>query len=148
MQLPVNVFSKLFRNTFNRSQFFNTGIHHASETTKARQELLAALGAYTLDLFQSRGLAGFGALGTHAGNGKTVCLVADLLHQVRAHLAAIGAPIVGDVLYGGAPQPGLGRFFLHAASLGVRHPMTGDFLRVESPLPPELQAVLDARIPG
>jgi 23S rRNA pseudouridine1911/1915/1917 synthase len=76
-----------------------------------------------------------------------VTLVTGVLHQVRAHLAAVGAPIVGDVLYGGAPQPGLGRFFLHAASLGVQHPVTKNFLRVESPLPSELQAVLDARIP-
>lgn len=77
-----------------------------------------------------------------------VKLVTGVLHQVRAHLAAVGAPIVGDALYGGVAEPGLKRFFLHAASLGVRHPLTGDFLRVESPLPPELKAVLDAHLPG
>ncbi len=77
-----------------------------------------------------------------------VKLITGVLHQVRAHLAAIGAPIVGDALYGGVSEPGLTRFFLHAVSLGVRHPLTGDFLRVESPLPPELQAVLDVRLPG
>lgn len=77
-----------------------------------------------------------------------VKLVTGVLHQVRAHLAAVGAPIVGDTLYGGAAEPGLTRFFLHAMSLGVRHPTTGDFLRVESPLPPELAKVLDARLPS
>jgi 23S rRNA pseudouridine1911/1915/1917 synthase len=77
-----------------------------------------------------------------------VKLVTGVLHQVRAHLAAVGASIVGDALYGGVAEPGLKRFFLHAASLGVRHPLTGDFLRVESPLPPELKAVLDAHLPG
>ncbi len=77
-----------------------------------------------------------------------VKLVTGVLHQVRAHLAAVGAPIVGDALYGGVAEPGLKRFFLHAASLGVRHPLTCDFLRVESPLPPELKAVLDAHLPG
>lgn len=76
-----------------------------------------------------------------------VKLVTGVLHQVRAHLAAVGAPIVGDTTYGGREEPGLGRFFLHAASLGVRHPKTGDFLRVESPLPPELGKVLDQRLP-
>ncbi len=76
-----------------------------------------------------------------------VKLVTGVLHQVRAHLAAIGAPIVGDVTYGGREEPGLGRFFLHAASLGVRHPTTGDFLRVESPLPEALGQVLDRRLP-
>lgn len=77
-----------------------------------------------------------------------VKLVTGVLHQVRAHLAAVGAPIVGDTTYGGRAEPGLGRFFLHAASLGVRHPKTGDFLRVESPLPEALGRVLDLRLPA
>ncbi len=77
-----------------------------------------------------------------------VKLITGVLHQVRAHLAAVGAPIVGDSLYGGAAEPGLDRFFLHAVSIGVRHPITGDFLRVESPLPPDLAKVLDARLPS
>ncbi len=77
-----------------------------------------------------------------------VKLITGVLHQVRAHLAAVGAPIVGDTLYGGAAEPGLDRFFLHAVSLGVRHPITGDFIRVESPLPADLAKVLDARLPS
>jgi 23S rRNA pseudouridine1911/1915/1917 synthase len=75
-----------------------------------------------------------------------VTLVTGVLHQVRAHLASVGAPIVGDTTYGGREEPGLSRFFLHAVSLGVRHPKTGRFLRVESPLPEELSAVLDRRL--
>ena len=77
-----------------------------------------------------------------------VKLITGVLHQVRAHLAAVGAPIVGDTLYGGPPEPGLSRFFLHAVSLGVRHPTTGDFLRVESPLPADLARVLDLHLPS
>ncbi len=77
-----------------------------------------------------------------------VKLITGVLHQVRAHLAAVGAPIVGDKLYGGVDEPGLTRFFLHAVSLGVQHPVTGNFIRVESPLPPELAKVLDARLPS
>ncbi len=73
-----------------------------------------------------------------------VKLITGVLHQVRAHFAAIGAPIVGDRLYGGPEEPGLKRFFLHAASLGIRHPSTGNFLCVESALPEELAAVLAA----
>jgi 23S rRNA pseudouridine1911/1915/1917 synthase len=76
-----------------------------------------------------------------------VKLVTGVLHQVRAHLAAIGAPIVGDALYGGPSEPGLDRFFLHAASLSVTHPVTREYLTVESPLPPMLAAVLDRRLP-
>lgn len=72
-----------------------------------------------------------------------VQILTGVMHQVRAHLAGIGAPIVGDALYGGRAQPGLPRFFLHAASLEVRHPASGQPLKVESPLPAELQAVLE-----
>ena len=71
-----------------------------------------------------------------------VRILTGVLHQVRAHLAAIGAPVVGDALYGGRPLPGLGRFFLHARALGLLHPRSGAALRIESPLAPELLRVL------
>jgi len=65
-------------------------------------------------------------------------------HQIRVHLAAIGHPVVGDPSYGGArEQIVLDRPFLHAATLGFDHPTTGEPLRFEDPLPPELQSVLD-----
>lgn len=70
-----------------------------------------------------------------------VQIFTGVLHQVRAHLAAVGAPIVGDALYGGVAEPRLNRFFLHAASLEVTHPKTGERLKVSSPLPQELAAV-------
>ncbi|MBL8956308.1 MAG: RluA family pseudouridine synthase [Myxococcaceae bacterium] len=69
-----------------------------------------------------------------------VQIFTGVMHQVRAHLAGIGAPIVGDALYGGRPHGGLSRFFLHAASLSVSYPTP---VTVTSPLPPELEAVLD-----
>jgi len=69
-------------------------------------------------------------------------------HQIRVHLAHIGAPCLGDPLYGaGAPAPavraamaeaGLVRQALHAAVLGFVHPITGQALRFESPLPDDL----------
>lgn len=74
-----------------------------------------------------------------------VRIFTGVLHQVRAHLAAIGAPLVGDALYGGRPEPGLTRFFLHARSLELAHPGSGERLKVESELPPELKRVLEAR---
>lgn len=60
------------------------------------------------------------------------------MHQIRAHLAICGAPIVGDVLYGGEPYPGLVEFFLHAAELRV------GAIAVTAPLPPDRAAVLAA----
>lgn len=65
-----------------------------------------------------------------------------VLHQIRAHLAAIGAPVLGDLPYGGRPHPGLERFFLHAARLGFVHPATEALLEISAPLPPELNSLL------
>ena len=67
-----------------------------------------------------------------------------VLHQIRAHLASIGAPVLGDADYGGRLHPGLPRFFLHAARLGLLHPATGSRLEVVAPLPDELRRVLGA----
>lgn len=71
-----------------------------------------------------------------------VRILTGVLHQVRAHMAGVGAPLVGDTLYGGREEPGLSRFFLHAQSLGFTHPVTGKTVHVESPVPAELTAVL------
>ncbi|HYH62110.1 MAG TPA: RluA family pseudouridine synthase [Solirubrobacterales bacterium] len=65
-------------------------------------------------------------------------------HQIRAHFAAIGHPVVADGRYGGKRQLGLGRQFLHSAELGFAHPATGETLRFESPLPGDLAEALEA----
>ncbi|MFW5926071.1 MAG: RluA family pseudouridine synthase [Myxococcota bacterium] len=62
-------------------------------------------------------------------------------HQVRAHLAALGHPLVGDAIYGGPPLEGLGRHFLHAGHLAFPHPDGGE-VQVTAPLPPDLQRAL------
>lgn len=60
-------------------------------------------------------------------------------HQIRVHLAAIGHPVVGDRLYGGVrPTLDVPRQWLHAAVLGFDHPVTGQAMRFESPLPADL----------
>lgn len=65
-------------------------------------------------------------------------------HQVRVHLESAGHPVFGDPVYGrGRPDHGLGRQFLHAYRLEFAHPLTGEPLRFESPLPADLQAALD-----
>ena len=73
-------------------------------------------------------------------------------HQIRVHLSAIGHPIVGDPLYGGVHRrvPGdvravtrLERPFLHAARLAFNHPADGRPMEFTSPLPDDLQRVLD-----
>ncbi len=64
-------------------------------------------------------------------------------HQIRIHLASIGHPLVGDPLYGSSGQPlenlpglpGDGGYFLHAQFLKFHHPITGEEIVLEAPLP-------------
>jgi 23S rRNA pseudouridine1911/1915/1917 synthase len=77
-------------------------------------------------------------------------------HQIRVHLAWMKHPVVGDKTYGEgrdkqikdarvrASVTKLDRQFLHAARLGFRHPSTGEYLKFNAPLPPELANVLAA----
>jgi 23S rRNA pseudouridine1911/1915/1917 synthase len=69
-------------------------------------------------------------------------------HQIRVHMASKGSPCLADPVYG-ASQPaqavrekitaaGLSRQALHAAVLGFVHPVTGEHLRFETPLPPDM----------
>ncbi len=81
------------------------------------------------------------------------------LHQIRAHMLFLNTPVLGDDLYGVAagsgtvvprapktkgatPLPPAPRLCLHAARLGFKHPTTGKWQHVESPLPPDLAAYL------
>jgi len=64
-------------------------------------------------------------------------------HQIRAHFAAIGHPLVGDATYGGAMRYGLTRQFLHAHRLAFVHPRTGERMSFSSALPADLAAALE-----
>jgi 23S rRNA pseudouridine1911/1915/1917 synthase len=65
-------------------------------------------------------------------------------HQIRAHFAAIGHPLIGDTTYGGAEKYGLSRQFLHAHRLAFAHPVSGEAMSFRSQLPADLAAALDA----
>jgi 23S rRNA pseudouridine1911/1915/1917 synthase len=85
----------------------------------------------------------FEVLETGVLGGKAVAAVECRLHtgrthQIRVHLASRGMPILGDVLYGGAPSA---RMMLHAHTLSFPHPITGEVLTVTAPLPAEFAAL-------
>lgn len=65
-------------------------------------------------------------------------------HQIRVHLAYIGHPIVGDRIYGRRKQPLLQkRHFLHAAELAFDHPVSGERVSFNAPLPGKLQQLIE-----
>jgi len=83
------------------------------------------------------------ALGQADVDGRSITAVHCVLHsgrthQIRVHLAAHGHPLVSDALYGGAPALGLTRQALHAARLSFAHPITGEALVFDAPLPQDL----------
>lgn len=94
-------------------------------------------------------------MSTHSKNGRAAVTHYDVLkrfgdytyircrletgrtHQIRVHMAETGHPIVGDRVYGPkkCPFPKLVGQTLHAKTLGIIHPRTGEYLEIEAPLP-------------
>jgi 23S rRNA pseudouridine1911/1915/1917 synthase len=86
-------------------------------------------------------LLGFAVLSCRLETGRT--------HQIRIHLAELGHPVCGEKIYhrppGGEPRPdasGAPRLALHAAELGFTHPVTGEAMHWQMPLPADLEAWL------
>ncbi len=90
---------------------------------------------------------GFALLECRPKTGRT--------HQIRVHLSSIGLPVVGDLIYRGsgrrarlqkdslpAGAPEVTRHMLHAAALGFVHPVTGEEMRFEAPLPEEMERLV------
>ena len=90
--------------------------------------------AYTQYRVEQR-FSGFTHLSVQLKTGRT--------HQIRVHLASIGHPVAGDAVYG--PQKvltQLGGQCLHAKTLGFLHPVTGNYMEFDSPLPDYFTAFL------
>ena len=117
-------------------------IHRKRMTTHARRGREAVSHWRVLRRIQSR-FGKFSLLELKIDTGRT--------HQIRVHLSSLGHPVVGDGLYG-APRElkdksggkvALGRNFLHAAAIELRHPETGATVAFSRPLPPQLEDFLN-----
>ncbi len=63
-------------------------------------------------------------------------------HQLRVHMAALGCPLAGDWLYGTEDRALIPRHALHAARLELAHPLTGEALALEAPLPEDMARLM------
>ncbi len=67
-------------------------------------------------------------------------------HQIRAHLAELGAPLLGDTLYGGPARwqkVAVERVLLHARAITFPHPLDQRWLTIKAPLPPDFSSWLE-----
>ncbi len=78
-------------------------------------------------------------IAVHAGYTAVHCtLHTGRTHQIRVHMALLGHPLVGDVLYGGKPALGLQRQALHARRLAFRHPASGRLVEFQAEPPDDM----------
>jgi 23S rRNA pseudouridine955/2504/2580 synthase len=79
-----------------------------------------------------------------------VRLLTGRTHQIRVHLAHAGHPVLGDDKYGDfdlnhrLEKRGVRRLFLHASRLAFSHPLTGEALKLEAPLPHEMRTFAES----
>ena len=120
-------------------------------TRDRRRVVVSAAGARSVTEFERLARAP----APRAGLAMLRCrLITGRRHQIRVHLAARGWPIVGDPVYGeprwmqirdpmlAAALRAFPRQALHAHRLELTHPITGDLVRVEAPLPPDMQSLI------
>ncbi len=123
------------------------------KTDRQRQAVLFDAGRHAVT--RARVLQSFG---TPPAAALLECwLETGRTHQIRVHLAHCGHGLIGDPVYGGrrklsekavGPQAAeaaraFPRQALHAATLGFEHPVTGEALRFEAPMPPDMRELVD-----
>ncbi len=84
-------------------------------------------------------------LDTSASGALVLCtLHTGRTHQIRVHMASIGFTLVADAPYGGQPGGGMTRQALHARQLAFKHPVTGEELVFQAPLPEDFRSAVQS----
>lgn len=87
----------------------------------------------------------YNVLNSSNGYSLVECeLVTGRKNQIRVHMANLGHPVVGDLKYGSGNDP-MRRLGLHAYMLSFTHPVTGKFMRFETPVPALFEKCLDGK---
>ncbi len=131
----------------------------ARHKTDRQRQAVVWDGAGRHAVTRARVLDSFGGRQAMGGAALVECwLETGRTHQIRVHMAHAGHGLLGDQTYGGkrrlSPKvvgeaaAALGNAFprqaLHAATLGFEHPVTGEVLEFEAPLPPDMEALVAA----
>jgi 23S rRNA pseudouridine955/2504/2580 synthase len=74
-------------------------------------------------------------------------LLTGRTHQIRVHLAHVSHPVLGDDKYGGEAKKRAKRLLLHAGRLAFRHPVSGEPMKLEAPLPADMRAFVGSAFP-
>lgn len=115
----------------------NEGERRVNVVTDPKKDVLGAAQMSETIFYLTKNIGEFSLLEAKLITGRT--------HQLRVQLAHLGFPILGDDKYGDFAlnkqlvKRGLKRMFLHSSETNIRHPITGEKLKLQAPLPPELK---------
>ncbi len=126
----------------NKEQLVEQSLQKNTLSSGERMVVIDAAGKKAKTLFLQQQLLPLAQL-------TEVKLYTGRTHQIRVHSAWLGHPVAGDDKYGDREfnktlkNYGLKRLFLHAWRLGIRHPLNGEPLQLEAPLPDNLKTVIN-----
>ncbi len=113
----------------------NEGERRVNVVTDPKKDVLGVAQMSETIFYLTKNMGEFSLLEAKLITGRT--------HQLRVQLAHLGYPILGDDKYGDFAlnkqlvKRGLKRMFLHSSETNIRHPITGEKLKLQAPLPPE-----------